>query len=147
MKKIIFNVLPAIFLWFGGYPLATAQSPDVAQSDQITQDQQIIQGDDSTTGTFEPVIVDAGTTSNVTVQFPLTLANKQVIIQALDGGALLGVNGGFATVGADGKLSFQFQAANQAGLYRVLVISPDSGDSGTAAVVAIVQFQTPASTS
>ncbi len=147
MKKIIFSLLPAIFLWFGGYPLATAQSPDVAQSDQITQDQQIIQGDDSTTGTFEPVIVDAGTTSNVTVQFPLSLANKQVIIQPLDGGALLGVNGGFGTIGADGTLSFQFQAANQGGLYRVLVISLDSGDGGTAAVVALVQFQTPPASS
>jgi hypothetical protein len=146
MKKILLNVLPAIFLWFGGYPLATAQSPDVAQSDQITQDQQIIQGDDTSTGVFEPVIVDAGTTSNVTVQFPVSLANKQVIVQALDGGALLGLNGGFGTVGADGKLSFQFQAANQPGLYRVLVISPDSGDGATAAVVALVQFQAPAST-
>lgn len=120
------------------------QAP-VAQSDQITQDQQIIQGDDSSTGVFEPVIIDAGTTSNVTVQFPVSLANKQVIVQALDGGALFGVSGGFATVGADGKLSFQFQAPSQPGLYRVLVISPTSGDSGTAAVVALVQFQAPPS--
>jgi hypothetical protein len=143
MKKIISTLLPAIFLCLGGYPLATAQSPDAAQSDQITQDQQVIQGDDSTTGTFEPVIVDAGTTSNVTVQFPVSLANKQVIIQGLDGGVLLGVNGGFGTVGADGKLSFQFQTANQPGIYRVVVISRTSGDGGTAAVVALVQFQAP----
>ena len=142
MKKTMSKLLPAIFLWFGSYLIATAQSPDAAQSDLITQDQQTIQADSSSTGTFEPVIVDAGATSNVTVQFPASLANKQVIIQPLDGGALVGGNGQ-ATVGGDGKLSFQFQAANQSGLYRVLVISPNSGDSGTAAVVALVQFQTP----
>ena len=143
MKRTLSSTLPAILLWFGSCCIAIAQAP-VAQSDQITQDQQTLQADDSSTGTFEPVIVDAGTTSNVTVQFPVSLANRSVVIQVLDGGALLGVNGGFATVGADGRLSFQFQAANQRGIYRVLVISPDSGEQGTAAVVALVQFEAPA---
>ena len=145
MKRITYSLLSAIFLWLGSCCILTGQVP-VAQSDQITTDGQEIQNDDSGTGTFEPVIVDAGANSDVSLQFPISLANKPVIVQPLDGGTLLGINGEFATVGPDGQLSFQFKAGGttgQPGLYRVLVISPDSGDNATAAVVGIIQFAVP----
>jgi hypothetical protein len=66
-------------------------------SDQITQGQQIIQDDNSTTGKFQPVAVDSFTTSDVALQFPTSLANKSVIVQALDGGTL-GIDGSSATI-------------------------------------------------
>ncbi len=85
MKRIILNLLPAIFLWLGICCIATAQDPGVAQSDQITDGQQIIQDDSSTTGKFQPVTVDPSATSDVALQFPLTLANKPVAVEPLDG--------------------------------------------------------------
>jgi len=86
MKLRTFNLLAAIFLWLGSCGSAIAQ--DVAQSDQIMQGQQIIQADSTTTGKFEPVIVNASSTSDVALLFPLSLASKAVTVQALDGGVL-----------------------------------------------------------
>ena len=87
MKKIIFIVLTASFLCFGSCCIATGQAP-VAQSDQITDGgtQEIIQDDSSSTGTFEPVTVDASANSDVKLQFPVSLASKTVTIAAMDGG-------------------------------------------------------------
>jgi hypothetical protein len=144
MKKMLFNLLPAIFLWFGSCCIATAQDP-VAQSDQITQGGDIIQDDDSSTGKFESVTVDPSATSDVALQFPASLASKPVLIQPLDGGTL-GINGESATIDANGMLSFPFQVTDQQGLYRVVVISPDGGEEGTAAVVGVVQFEVPSPT-
>ena len=89
MKKTILSVLTASFLCFGSCCIATAQAP-VAQSDQITDDgsQQTIQDDGSTTGKFEPVTVDPSASSDVAMQFPLSMASKSVTIAALDGGAV-----------------------------------------------------------
>jgi hypothetical protein len=87
MRKIIFNLLPAIFVWLGSCCIATAQDAPVAQSDQITGDgQQIIQDDDSSTGTFTPVTVDPSATSDVALEFPASLTSKSVAIEAPDGG-------------------------------------------------------------
>ena len=138
MKKILFNLLPAIFIWFGNCCIATAQDP-VAQSDQITQGGEIIQDDDSSTGKFESVTVDPSATSDVALQFPASLANKPVAVEALDGGTL---SGNSATIGADGSLSFSFQVTDQPGVHRVIVIDPNA-DEDSLTIVGMVQFEVP----
>jgi hypothetical protein len=138
MKKILFDLLPAIFVWLGSCCIATAQDP-VAQSDQITQGGEIIQDDDSTTGKFQPVTVDPSATSDVALQFPASLASKPVVVQALDAGTL---SGNSATIDASGNLSFSFQVTDQAGVYRVIVIDPNAGEDSTA-IVGVVQFEVP----
>ena len=141
MTKILFNLLPAIFLWFSSCCIATAQDP-VAQSDQITsEDQQIIQDDNSSTGKFQPVTVDPSATSDVALQFPAGLASKPVVVQALDGGQL-GIDGNSATIDQNGMLAFPFQVSDQPGVYRVIVIDPDAGEDSTA-IVGVVQFEVP----
>jgi hypothetical protein len=115
----------------------------MAQSDQITTDGQgIIQDDDSPTGRFEPVTVAPSATSDVALQFSTSLANKAVLVEALDGGTV-GVNGESATIDANGTLSFPFQVTDQPGVYRIIVINPDGGDDGTAVVAALVQLEVP----
>jgi hypothetical protein len=141
MKKMLFSLLPAIFIWLGSCCIATAEDSGVAQSDQITQGQQIIQDDNSTTGKFQPVAVDSFTTSDVALQFPTSLANKSVIVQALDGGTL-GIDGSSATIGADGSLGFSFQVTDQPGVYRVVVIDPNATED-TTPVLGVVQFEVP----
>src|SRR5438045_2792373 len=100
MKRTIFIVLAASFLCVGSCCIATGQAP-VAQSDQITDDgsHQIIQDDNSTTGEFEPVTIDPGATSDVALQFPVSMASKPVSIAALDGGTVMS---GSTAIGADG---------------------------------------------
>ncbi|PYK09191.1 MAG: hypothetical protein DME65_12565 [Verrucomicrobia bacterium] len=144
MKKIIFSLLPAIFLWLGSCCITTAQQSQVAQSDQITTDgQRVIQDDNSPTGRFEPVTVNQWSTSNVGLQFSASLANQVVLVEALDGGTL-GIEGESATIHANGTLSFPFQVTDQSGVYRVVVINPAGGDDGTAVVAALVQLEVPA---
>ena len=113
MEKTILSVLTTSFLCFGSCYIATAQAP-VAQSDQITDDgsQQTIQDDGSTTGKFEPVTVDPSASSDVALQFPVSMASKSVSIAALDGGT---VTSGSTAIGADGSLSFSFQVTDQTG--------------------------------
>ncbi len=139
MKRIILNLLSAIFLWLGICCIATAQDPGVAQSDQITDGQQIIQDDSSTTGKFQPVTVDPSATSDVALQFPLTLANKPVAVEPLDGGVL---SIGNSTIDQNGMLSFSFQVTDQPGVYRVIVIDPNA-DEDSLAIVGMVQFEVP----
>jgi len=142
MNKIIFNLLPALFLWLGSYPIATAQEPEapVAQSDQITADgQQIIQDDDTSTGTFEPVTVDSFTTSDVALQFPASFTNRAVVIEAPDGGTL---RTNSATIDTNGNLSFSFQVADQPGVHRVMVIDSNA-DEDSPHIVGVVQFEVP----
>jgi hypothetical protein len=140
MKKIISTLLPAIFLCFGTCCIATGQDPGVAQSDQITGDgQQIIQGDDSSTGTFTPVTVDPSASSDVALQFPASLTNKSVAIEAPDGGTL-STNSG--TIDANGSLSFSFQVTDQPGVHRVIVIDPNADDDSSH-IVGVVQFEVP----
>lgn len=140
MKKTILSVLAASFLCFGGCYIATAQAP-VAQSDQITDDgsQQTIQDDGSTTGRFEPVTVDPSTSSDVALQFPVSMASKSISIAALDGGT---VTSGSTAIGADGSLSFSFQVTDQPGVHRVLVIDPNADDDSPQ-IVSVVQFEVP----
>src|SRR5205809_5104402 len=111
MKRIL-RLLPTIFLWLGSACIGSAQ--DVAQSDQITQDQQIIQDDGSSTGKFEAVTVDPSASSDVALQFSTSLANKPVVIQPLDGGQL---STNSATIDANGMLSFSFQVTDQPGVH------------------------------
>src|SRR6478672_1229393 len=140
MKKTILSVLTASFLCFGSCCIATAQAP-VAQSDQITDDgsQQTIQDDGSTTGKFEPVTVDPSTSSDVALQFPVSMASKSISIAALDGGT---VTSGSTAIGADGSLSFSFQVTDQPGVHRVLVIDPNA-DEDSPQIVGVVQFEVP----
>jgi hypothetical protein len=139
MKKIIFTLPLAIFLWLGSHHVAIAQDAPVAQSDQITDGQQIIQDDSSSTGTFEPVTVDPLTTSGVALQFPNSLSNKAVIVQALDGGT---VSTNSATIDANGGLAFSFQVSDQPGVHRVVVIDPNATEDSPM-VVGVVQFEVP----
>lgn len=140
MKKIILSVLTASFLCFGSCYIATAQAP-VAQSDQITDDgsQQTIQDDGSTTGKFEPVTVDPSASSDVALQFPVSMASKSVSIAPLDGGT---VSSGSTAIGADGSLSFSFQVTDQPGVHRVLVIDQNADDDSPK-IVGVVQFEVP----
>ena len=140
MKKIILSILTASFLCFGSCYMATAQAP-VAQSDQITDDgsQQTIQDEGSTTGKFEPVTVDPSTSSDVALQFPVSMASKSISIAALDGGT---VTSGSTAIGAEGSLSFSFQVTDQPGVHRVLVIDPNA-DEDSPQIVGVVQFEVP----
>jgi len=141
MKKIIFTILTAPFLCFASCYVATAQDAPVAQSDQITGDgQEIIQDDDSSTGTFTPVTVDPSATSDVALQFPASLTNKSVAIEAPDGGTL---SNNSATVDTNGNLAFSFQVTDQPGVHRVLVIDPNAGEDDPH-IVGVVQFEVPA---
>jgi hypothetical protein len=139
MKKIT-PILAASFLCFGSCCIATAQAP-VAQSDQITDDgsQQIIQDDNSATGKFKPVTVDPSATSDVALQFPITLANKSVAVEALDGGTL---STNSATIDPNGGLAFSFQVTDQPGVHRVVVIDPTADDESPH-IVGVVQFEVP----
>jgi hypothetical protein len=139
MKRTLFSLLPAIPLWLGSLCMATAQEAPVAQSDQITQDQQTIQADDSSTGKFQAVAVDPSATSDVALQFPATLSNKSVAIEALDGGTLSSNSG---TIDANGNLSFSFQVTDQPGVHRVVVIDPNA-DEDSPHIVGVVQFEVP----
>jgi hypothetical protein len=138
MKKTIFSLLPAIFLWLGSSCIAIAQAP-VAQSDQIMTDGQIVQDDDSSTGKFESVEVDPSTTSDVALQFPASLTNRSVAIEAPDGGTL---STNSATIDASGNLAFSFQVTDQPGVHRVIVIDPNA-DEDSEHIVAVVQFEVP----
>jgi hypothetical protein len=136
MKKIMFNLLPAIFLWLGSCCTANAQ----ATGDQITDpNQQIIQDDSSTTGKFQPVTVDPSATSDVALQFPLNLGGKTVQVQPLDGGVLQIAS---STIDQNGNLAFSFQVSDQPGVYRVIVIDP-SADENSPYVMGMVQFEVP----
>jgi hypothetical protein len=140
MKRTFFTLLPAIFLWLGSCYLATAQDSGVAQSDQITTDgQQVIQNDDSSTGTFTPVTVDPSATSDVALQFPTSLTNKTVAIEAPDGGVL---SSNLGTIDANGSLAFSFQVSDQPGVHRVMVIDPNA-DEDSPHIVGLVQFEVP----
>jgi hypothetical protein len=138
MKKIILRVLTASYLCFGS--LAIGQAP-VAQSDQITDDgsQQIIQDDGSTTGKFEPVTVDPSASSDVAMQFPVSMASKSLSIGAPDGGTL---SANSATIDTNGNIAFSFQVSDQPGVHRVIVIDPNA-DEDAPHIVGLVQFEVP----
>lgn len=143
MKKIISIVLADAFLCFGIGYIATAQDALVAQSDQITGNgQQIIQDDDSSTGTFEPVPVNSLTTSDVALQFPASFTNRSVAIEAPDGGTL---STNSATIDTNGNLSFSFQVTDQPGVHRVMVIDSNA-DEDSPHIVGVVQFEVPEAT-
>jgi hypothetical protein len=140
MNKIIFNLLPTMFLWLGACYVATAQDSGVAQSDQITTDgQEIIQDADNSTGKFEPVTVDPSATSDVALQFPASLTSRSVAIEAVDGGTL-STNSG--TIDQNGSLSFSFQVSDQPGVHRVMVIDPNA-DEDSPHIIGVVQFEVP----
>jgi hypothetical protein len=111
-----------------------AQEPEGASSGEIiTGDGEEIQ-EYSTKGMLPPVTVDALGTSDITLQFSTSMAGAPIIVQALDGGQVSGIDGSSAIDDA-GKASLQFQVADQPGLYRVLVIA--------AGTVSMVQFEVP----
>jgi hypothetical protein len=139
MKNIILTVLTAS-VCFGSCCIAIGQEP-VAQSDQITDGdtQEIIQDDGSTTGKFEAVTVDPGASSDVALQFPVSMASKSVSIAAPDGGTL-GTNS--VTIDTNGNIAFSFQVSDQPGVHRVIVIDPNA-DEDSPHIVGVVQFEVP----
>jgi hypothetical protein len=109
--------------------------PSWALSDEITfGDQEQIQGA-STKGEFEPVTLDPLATIDVKLQFPTALAGAPVIVQALDGGVLSGIDES-ATLDGEGAISFQFHVSDQPRLYRILATVNGSS-------VGMVQFEVP----
>ena len=139
MKKTILSILTASFLCFGSCCIVTGQAP-VAQSDQITDDdQQTIQDDGSTTGKFEPVTVDPSASSDVAMQFPVSMASKSVSIAAPDGGTL---SANSLTIDTDGNIAFSFQVSDQPGVHRVVVIDPNA-DEDSPHIVGVVEFEVP----
>jgi hypothetical protein len=74
-----------------------------------------------TRGRFRLVGLHLNEVVNIVVQFPTQWANTPLTLQALDGGNL-SAQPANAVIAADGTVSFQFQAGNQPGLYRVAVI-------------------------
>ena len=139
MKKTTFVHLVGPFLWFISWWTATAQ--DVAQSDQITQGEQIIQADSSTTGKFEAVTVSPSATSDVALLFPLSVANKAVVVRPLDGGVVQTAD---SAIDPDGNLSFSFQVTDRPGRYRVVVVDSNA-DVDSPPIIAVVQFEVPSS--
>jgi hypothetical protein len=138
MKKTIFIVLTAS-VCFGSCCIATAQ--DVAQSDEIADDgQQIIQDDSSSTGKFEAVTVDPSASSDVALQFPVTMVGKTALVLQLDGGTVTTSN---SAIDPNGTLSFSFQVTDQPGVHRVVVIDPNA-DPDSPKIVGMVQFEVPA---
>ena len=67
-------------------------------------------------------------TVDIQLQFSTRWANKSIVVQALDGGNL-STQPGNSVIAADATVSFRFQAGDQSGLYRVLVIG--GGGSST----------------
>ena len=136
MKRTMFTLLPAVFLWLGSCCTATAQ---VAQSDQITADNtgQTIQNDNSTSGKFLPVTVVPSAKSDISLQFPVTQAGKSVILQPLDGGI---ANTDTATIDPSGLLVFSFQVATQPGLYRLIVIDSNAAVDAPN-IIGVLQFE------
>ena len=138
MKKIIFTLLPTIFLWLVTWHVATAQEPDpvVAKSAEITTaGEEVV--DDNDAGKFEPVTVDRSTTSDVALQFPASFTNKTVAIEAPDGGTL---SANSATIDTNGNLAFSFQVSDQPGVHRVIVIDPNPAEDSPH-IVGVVQFE------
>ena len=79
-------------------------------------------------GRFRMVGLHVNEAVTVVVQFPAGSANAVLAIQALDGGNI-SPQTPQTTIAADGTTSFQFQAGNQAGLYRISLIG--AGGSST----------------
>jgi hypothetical protein len=137
MKRLTFNLLPAIFLWLLSCCVAMAQDPAplLASSAQITfQNQQVVTVA-SASGVFDQVTVNSLDAMSVQLQFPITAAGVATVIQVMDGG-VLGIDGSSVIIGQDGTLLFPFQVSDVPGLYRVLVISNDQ-------TIAQVQFWVP----
>jgi hypothetical protein len=69
-------------------------------------------------GIFELVAVQPDQTVQVTIQYPASQALQTVLAETLDGGAITFPAGG-SVIGADGTLSFTFQAGHDPGLNQV----------------------------
>ncbi|MGH8101760.1 MAG: hypothetical protein ACREIW_10725 [Chthoniobacterales bacterium] len=147
MKRILFALLVVAGLWLDGSNVAWAQAanPDAARFEKIGfQDQEPLrQRSNDNQGGFAPLTVARLGNAVVRLEFPAGMANRFVRVAAMDGGQISGLDGGAAAVGPDGKLSFQFGAPSQSGVYRIVVISPNSEPGGGGAVVAVVQFEVP----
>jgi len=136
MKKILFILLPGIFLWLGSGLIAYGDPPSgCCYVIQLVGSQL---EDCSDNGEFQPVSVAPLESTTVTLQFGISLAGTEVVIQTLDGGTL-GISGS-GTIDQDGNLSFPFQAGPLPGLYRVPVIA--DSDNGSVSL-SLVQFQVP----
>jgi hypothetical protein len=67
-------------------------------------------------GLFDRVGLQPNQVVSLSVQLPVALAGRQIIIESLDGGLVSGTS---ATVAIDGTLALQFQAGSQPGRYRI----------------------------
>ncbi len=73
---------------------------------------------------FEQLGLLPGQVLTITFQFPVELAGQVIIVDPLDGGTVSAPEEG-AIVGADGNVTFQFQAGDAVGACRLAVHRPD----------------------
>jgi hypothetical protein len=77
-------------------------------------------------GRFDEVAIVPRQTVSITLSYSPTLAGQIMFAEPLDGGKIILV-GRSLTIGADGTLSFNFQAGDIPGVYRVWVHQNDRG--------------------
>ena len=77
-------------------------------------------------GLFSEVATQPGESLAVQVRFPLVFAGATVSAQSLDGGTLSNGQDNLIIAG-DGTVLIQFQAGNQPGVYRLLLIVNETG--------------------
>lgn len=139
MKRIMFNLLLAVFLWLSSCLIPAARGDPPLGCCVVIQLSSSQVQDCNAKGRFQPVVVNPAESATVTLQYQISFAGRPVVIQALDGGTL-GINGDTA-IDQNGNLTFPFQCGEQPGLYRVSVVVDVAGNRE--APGALVQFQVP----
>ena len=88
----------------------------------------------SSDGKFAAISVNSGETADIRLHFPAVYAGTPLVIEAMDGGNVVLIEGS-GSIDRRGRASFQFQAGNGSGSYRVLILA-----GGTPS---ILQFSVP----
>lgn len=70
-------------------------------------------------GRFERVSLQHDQVVTITLSYALTTVGHTIVAEPLDGGRVIGKGGKPLLVGADGTLSFQFQAAHEPGVCQI----------------------------
>jgi hypothetical protein len=125
MKKILFTLLLAIFLWFGSCCIATAQGAPLVPLVLISLPTEQLVHLHSDDGQFSPVVASPGETVDIYLHFPAVYAGMPLLIEATDGGDVQ-LSDLSMSINFQGRASFQFQAAAGPGLYRILILAGDT---------------------
>jgi hypothetical protein len=76
-------------------------------------------------GQFAPVPANAGEMADIRLHFPAVYAGTSLVIQAMDGGNLQ-LPQEPVTIDSQGRASFQFQAGQDPGVYRIVIVASDT---------------------